>query len=189
MERYLVPPIRARVDQGAMAMKRHSAFPEALALVEPHYHIFNVISWTLIRGVLLLSIDVVGVFYSPSRLSHYKLVYMVLIIPNHNNFHTVDWYRKAVSLTPKFSSLLVLSFNNWLTDWRLLKITKSWVSLVLVLSNHIIHICRNIFNTIRTSEDTSFRKIYLSLYWKGCVWEGVGLQTELQHIDPPLLWP
>ena len=30
-----------------------------------------------------------------------------------------------------------------------------------------------------------FRKIYLSLYWKGCVWEGVGDRTELQHIDPP----
>ena len=29
-----------------------------------------------------------------------------------------------------------------------------------------------------------FRKIYLSLYWKGCVWEGVGDRTELQHIDP-----
>ena len=28
------------------------------------------------------------------------------------------------------------------------------------------------------------RKIYLSLYWKGCVWEGVGDWTELQHIDP-----
>ena len=30
-----------------------------------------------------------------------------------------------------------------------------------------------------------FRKIYLSPYWKGCVWEGVGDRTELQHIDPP----
>ena len=29
-----------------------------------------------------------------------------------------------------------------------------------------------------------FRKIYLSLYWKGCVWEGVRDRTELQHIDP-----
>ena len=29
-----------------------------------------------------------------------------------------------------------------------------------------------------------FRKIYLSLYWKGCVCEGVGDWTELQHIDP-----
>ena len=29
-----------------------------------------------------------------------------------------------------------------------------------------------------------FRKIYLSLYLKGCVWEGVGDRTELQHIDP-----
>ena len=37
----------------------------------------------------------------------------------------------------------------------------------------------------------SFRKIYLSLYWKGSkgllkvlLWEVVGGQTELQHIDP-----
>ena len=29
-----------------------------------------------------------------------------------------------------------------------------------------------------------FRKIYRSLYWKGCVWEEVGDWTELQHIDP-----
>ena len=29
-----------------------------------------------------------------------------------------------------------------------------------------------------------FRKIYLSRYWKGCVWEGVGDRTELQHMDP-----
>ena len=44
--------------------------------------------------------------------------------------------------------------------------------------------CRNIFNTIKTSGHSSFRKIYLSLYWKGCVWEGVGDWTEQQHIDP-----
>ena len=34
---------------------------------------------------------------------------------------------------------------------------------------------------IKTSEDF-FKKIYLSLYLKGCVWEGVGDRTELQHI-------
>ena len=44
-----------------------------------------------------------------------------------------------------------------------------------------IYICMQ--NTIKTS-DTVLRKIYLSLYWKGCVWEGVGDRTELQHIDP-----
>ena len=38
-------------------------------------------------------------------------------------------------------------------------------------------------DTIKTS-DTVLRKIYLSLYWKGSVWEGVGDRTELQHIDP-----
>ena len=33
------------------------------------------------------------------------------------------------------------------------------------------------------SEDF-FKKIYRSLYLKGCVWEGAGDRTELQHIDP-----
>ena len=39
-------------------------------------------------------------------------------------------------------------------------------------------------DTMKTS-DTVPRKIYLSLYLKGCVWEGVGDRTELQYIDPP----
>ena len=41
-------------------------------------------------------------------------------------------------------------------------------------------------NTIRTS-DTVLRKIYLSLYWKGCVWEGVGDRTELNILTPTLM--
>ena len=32
--------------------------------------------------------------------------------------------------------------------------------------------------------DTVHRKIYLSLYWKGWVWEGVGDRREQPHIDP-----
>ena len=43
--------------------------------------------------------------------------------------------------------------------------------------------CRN--TTTRWRRATQFfRKIYLSFYWKGCVWEGVGDRIELQHIDP-----
>ena len=30
-----------------------------------------------------------------------------------------------------------------------------------------------------------FRKIYLSLYWKGCVWEGVGDRTKTATYWPP----
>ena len=56
------------------------------------------------------------------------------------------------------------------------------------LYKHIIHIHLHMHaehndDTIMTS-DTVLRKIYLSLYWKGCVWEGVGDRTELQHIYP-----
>ena len=36
---------------------------------------------------------------------------------------------------------------------------------------------------MKTSE-TVLRKIYLSIYLKGLVWEGVGDRTELQYIDP-----
>ena len=38
-------------------------------------------------------------------------------------------------------------------------------------------------DTIKIS-DIVFRKIYLPLYWKGCVWEGVEDWTEQQNIDP-----
>ena len=51
-----------------------------------------------------------------------------------------------------------------------------------------IYIRMNLNDTMKTS-DTVLRKIYLSLYWKDCVWEGVGDRTVLQHIDPPLLLP
>ena len=60
------------------------------------------------------------------------------------------------------------------------------------LYKHIIHIYLHMHahlyaehnnDTIKTS-DTVLRKIYLSLIWKGCVWEGVRDRTELQHIDP-----
>ena len=47
-----------------------------------------------------------------------------------------------------------------------------------------IHICMPKHIQHYKDERTEFfRKIYLSLYWKGCVWEGVGDRTELQHID------
>ena len=62
-------PLWARVDLGAMPMKEHSAFPKSLALLKLHhqiveYHIQN----TRRKGVLPLFRDVVGVFYSSSRL-------------------------------------------------------------------------------------------------------------------------
>ena len=39
-------------------------------------------------------------------------------------------------------------------------------------------------DTIKTS-DTVFLEKYTSHFiWKGCVWEGAGDRTELQHIDP-----
>ena len=46
------------------------------------------------------------------------------------------------------------------------------------------YMCGNIFNPIKTSGHF-FRKIYLSLYWKGCVWEGIGEWTKTATYWPP----
>ena len=59
--------------------------------------------------------------------------------------------------------------------------------LILLSCVCCILICRcmqNHSDTIINTSDTVLRKMYLSFYWKGCVWEGVGDRTELQHIDP-----
>ena len=42
----------------------------------------------------------------------------------------------------------------------------------------------NIVNTITTSGHSSSEKYTSPFIRKGCVWEGVGDWTELQHIDP-----
>ena len=39
-------------------------------------------------------------------------------------------------------------------------------------------------DTIKTSGHTSLEKYTSHIIWKGCVWEGVGDWTELQHNDP-----
>ena len=77
---YQVLPFRARVNLGAMAMKGCSAFPKAAASLEPHHQIvWNHIQDTLWDGgVLPLCRTAVGVFYSPSRLGDYIIVYNVL---------------------------------------------------------------------------------------------------------------
>ena len=39
-------------------------------------------------------------------------------------------------------------------------------------------------DTIKASDTVLLEKYTSHFIWKGCVWEGVGDQTELQHIDP-----
>ena len=60
--------LRARVDLGAMTMKRYSTFPKTPTLLEPHNQ-FNVIYRTLVGVDVVISLcrNVVGVFYSPSQ--------------------------------------------------------------------------------------------------------------------------
>ena len=52
-------PLRVRVDLGAMAMKRYSAFPKAPALLKPHHQLSSVICWTLVEEDLSLGRDAV----------------------------------------------------------------------------------------------------------------------------------
>ena len=47
---YQVLPLRVWVDLGAMAMKVHSAFPKAPALLEPTIRLYSVISRTFVGG-------------------------------------------------------------------------------------------------------------------------------------------
>ena len=61
---YQVLPFRAGVDLGAMAMKRYSAFPQALASLEPHHQIVQChIQDTHWGWVLPLCKGAVCVFY------------------------------------------------------------------------------------------------------------------------------
>ena len=39
-------------------------------------------------------------------------------------------------------------------------------------------------DTMKTSDTVLLEKYTSHFIWKGCVWEGVGDRTELQHIDP-----
>ena len=67
------------------------------------------------------------------------------------------------------------------------------VSINMLYSHHhdqpYKHICmRNHNDTIITTRDTVLLEKYTSHFiWRGCVWEGVGDRTELQHIDLPTL--
>ena len=59
----------------------------------------------------------------------------------------------------------------------------------IVLYSHeqlYIHICMQKHIQHNKDEQTQFfRKIYLWLYWKGCVWEGVGDRTKTATYWPP----
>ena len=65
-------------------------------------------------------------------------------------------------------------------------------SVVAVLYSHeqlYIHICMQKYIQHNKDERTQFfRKIYLSLYWKGCVWEGVGNRTKTATYWPSKLF-
>ena len=96
---YLVLPLRAKVDPGAIVIKGYSAFPKA-----PVIRLFNVIYKTLVGGGFLpLCREAVGVFYSPSRqgndrkqrLGKYMHTYILLLLLIIIIFLIHDWWSKS----------------------------------------------------------------------------------------------
>ena len=88
---------------------------------------------------------------------------------------------------------------NWIPVILLKYLDRGLICIVMLYSHnqlykHIIHRHLHMHahmyaehnDTIKTS-DIVLRKIYLSLYWKGCVWEGVGDRTELHILTPTLM--
>ena len=67
---YQLLPLLARVGLRAIAMKWYSAFPKLQHYWSLTISLFSVINRTLVRGVLPLCREAVGVFFSPSRLGH-----------------------------------------------------------------------------------------------------------------------
>ena len=69
-----VPPLWARVDLVAMAMKEYSSFPKSSRLESDYHivqcHIKDTFWW---GGVLPLCNDAVGIFYNPNRLGNSQL--------------------------------------------------------------------------------------------------------------------
>ena len=60
-------PDQSGSDLGAMAMNGYPAFPNAPALLKPHYQIAKC---QIRKLVLTLCIDAVGVFYYPRKVGH-----------------------------------------------------------------------------------------------------------------------
>ena len=67
-------PVHARVDLGAMATKGYSSFSRAPTLLDLTFRLFSVNPGNLL-GVLTFCRYAVGVFYSPSRLGHVRLIF------------------------------------------------------------------------------------------------------------------
>ena len=95
-------------------------------------------------------------------------------------FGVVRWSRLPGCRPLKYKKNSPLTSNN-----HLLKRIDVTITYCCIL------ICRFMQNTTTQwrRATQSFRKICTSHFiWKGCVWEGVEERTELQYIDPPLLW-
>ena len=83
--------------------------------------------------------------------------------------------------------LKLISWNHRRLD-NYLEPVKKYKTVICMLYSHdqlYKHICLQNHNDDTIRRATQFLEKYTSHFiWKGCVWEGVGDRTELQHIDP-----
>ena len=86
-----------------------------------------------------------------------------------------------------FSWLIFYTKNNFFRPIILSRLFSCYLFLLYSHEPLYIHICMQKYHN-KDERTQFFRKIYLSLYWKCCVWEGVGDWTEQQHIEPPQLF-
>ena len=84
--------------------------------------------------------------------------------PTHIHFH--------FSCTPTKNQLFFSGFKTQLLSYSHDQLYKH-----ICMQNHSD-------DTIKTGDTVLLEKYTSHFIWKGCVWEGVGDRTELQHIDP-----
>ena len=110
--------------------------------------------------------------------------------------YLICWVLNKVASNTFFESFawLDLGLNPSRRDhWWTLELLCQWAGTyvyILLYSHEQPYIYIYMQKHIQHSKDERtqfFRKIYLSLYWKGCVWEGVGDRTKTATYWPPTL--
>ena len=113
--------------------------------------LFNVISRTLVKGVLLLWRDAVSVFYCPSRLDCVYMcviIYIYIYIYIRGAFKIKIKYIIAIHLMRWPTNFYDFTFKSTATAAIGIHPTKAWLSQLVKFKNAIWHFRRTICNKI-----------------------------------------
>ena len=125
---FQVLPFRARVDQGAMAMKRHSAFPNAPALLELHHQVVLCHIQHTCWGCSYPSTEMLLMYSSATAdwtdrlMGPMRVVYIYIYISSSKIYIYIYIYltdkRKRSFFQVTFASILLYGCTTWsLTKW------------------------------------------------------------------------